>query len=243
MNWTFIIKRNHERLLQVVAELFAVAGLDDTGLRETLPRATHAWLLRILRPAESAARRLVIIAASRLGAIVAPQGAFMRGLDRKAASRHVAGKDRQGKAGEGEGASRIPPFALTDPLKTFSFEAPPSNARGFPRITFIGVSDPSPLPVARLLLPGDPVPAAALCRRLAALRRALDDLDGQAQRLLRWQARRDRALANARRGLPRSPLRVGRPPGSRMRPYHEIDSILRDLDSFAACAMIPPDSS
>jgi hypothetical protein len=50
-------------LLRIVDMLFAVIGLDETAVIATLPRCTRNYVLRILRPAESAARRLIVVAA------------------------------------------------------------------------------------------------------------------------------------------------------------------------------------
>jgi hypothetical protein len=70
MDWPLIIERNRDRLLAVLAPLFAILGLDPrTGLdprRADLPRHLYRALLIILRPAESAVRRLIIIAARGL---------------------------------------------------------------------------------------------------------------------------------------------------------------------------------
>ena len=82
-------------------------------------------------------------------------------------------------------------------------------------------------------MPDDPVDASGLCRRLISMKRALDDLDGQARRLALWRAKRDRGLLR----VPRfSPMRPGWPPGRRKRQIHEIDEILKDLHSLAIYA-------
>ncbi len=54
------IARNRAALLRIIAGLFMKAGL---GEAETLPR--HIWrsILEVLRPAESAVRRLTVVAA------------------------------------------------------------------------------------------------------------------------------------------------------------------------------------
>ena len=61
MDWPLIVERNRERLLAVLAPLFAVLGFDPR--RADLPRHLYRALLITLRPAESAVRRLIIIAA------------------------------------------------------------------------------------------------------------------------------------------------------------------------------------
>lgn len=229
--WDRVIDRNRELLSRIVATLFALAGIADGAAAATLPRHRHTMIRRILRTAESAVRRLVIVAAHRLAVIRPPVGAFMYGLDPNAKRR-----PRKTATGKAEVASaRIPPFRLTDPVKRFSFTRPRRRSKRFPRMTCIGLSDPKPIPGGWHRLPDDEIDAAPLGRRLAALKRALDDLDGQARRLIRWQARRDRAMKDRPERL--SPMRIGRPPGHRKRKTHEVDEILANLHSLARHAI------
>jgi hypothetical protein len=65
MDWPLIVERNRERLLAVLAPLFAILGFDPR--RADLPRHLYRALLITLRPAESAVRRLIIIAARACG--------------------------------------------------------------------------------------------------------------------------------------------------------------------------------
>jgi hypothetical protein len=66
VDWNAAIEKHREALKRIVAALVAIAGLAgaDSALRAcgdaTLPRHLHRTVLRLLRPAESAARRLVI---------------------------------------------------------------------------------------------------------------------------------------------------------------------------------------
>ena len=66
MDWDAAIKRNSEALKGIIAALFAMLGLEGEaglgGFRNPLYRA----VLRVLRPAESAVRRLIVIAARGL---------------------------------------------------------------------------------------------------------------------------------------------------------------------------------
>src|SRR5687768_858765 len=64
MDWNVAIERNREALKRVLAMLVAMAGLG--GGQAVLPRHLHRAVLRLLRPAESAARRLVIATARGL---------------------------------------------------------------------------------------------------------------------------------------------------------------------------------
>ena len=68
-DWQGAVARNRAALLRVVAVLFVYAGLDEGGADE-VPRRVWRRILRLLRPAEAAARRLIVIAAR--GIEVAP---------------------------------------------------------------------------------------------------------------------------------------------------------------------------
>ncbi|MCI5076389.1 hypothetical protein [Oricola sp.] len=61
-DWQAAIDRNREALLRIVAVLFVRAGLDEGGA-DLVTRRAWRTILRVLRPAESAARRLIVIAA------------------------------------------------------------------------------------------------------------------------------------------------------------------------------------
>ncbi len=227
MDWPLAIDRNREALKRIIAALFALAGIAGAGYVSTLPRRVHAAVMLALRPAESAVRRLIAIAAQ--GLVLKPRASrpFPAGL----------------AAFPSAGVSRAPAFALLDPLKHFDPEtiwdaAPPpviSTATGFFDPDQDAAASPSP---------EEPVSAMLLGRRLMALRRALDDLPRQARRLVRWQARRDMALK--RKGpfrlLRLSPFRPGLPPGWRQRSMHEVDDVLRECHGLALHAMERPDT-
>ena len=69
MDWDLAIKRNSESLNAIVVALFAMLG-EATASR--IPRSLNSAVLLILRPAESAVRRLIVIAARGLVVKVAP---------------------------------------------------------------------------------------------------------------------------------------------------------------------------
>ena len=81
----------------------------------------------------------------------------------------------------------------------------------------------------------DTVNAKPLCRRLAAIKFALEDLPREARRLARWQAR---PIAERRPRLS-TPLRPGRPPGHRERQTHEVDEILKECHWLARNLPVP----
>ena len=66
MDWARAIERNSEALNGIVAALFAMLGLAGAAPLARLPRSIHSAVLRLLQPAESAVRRLVVIAARGL---------------------------------------------------------------------------------------------------------------------------------------------------------------------------------
>jgi hypothetical protein len=144
------------------------------------------------------------------------------------------------------GRSRLPAFRLFDTRKYFAelSQRRVKYAKHPPRILFLTpdsrVDDLWPRPVAKALPPPSDglVNASRLARRLMALKLALDDLPRQARRMARWRARRE-AMKNPKF---KSPLRLGRAPGSRRKPAHEVDDILRECHALAWEALKPDTS-
>jgi len=229
VNWPLAIGHNRDVLLRIVAMLCAMAGLAEGGVVSTLSRQLRNRVLRILRPAESAVRRLIVIAAR--GAEV-PAPALSPGGASKGRS-HGGGPGDKRKDG-----STPPSLPLLDALPVFRPGPRYRRPKGFPRISIIGVTEPRPIPEYWIPSPDDPVSAAGLCRRLQALRRALDDLDGCAKRFARWRVRRDWRFRQKDRLPGRySPFRPGHPPGHRRRARYEVDEVLRECHSLAVCAL------
>lgn len=225
MDWAGVIERNRALLAPVIAALFVLAGISEGGAAVTLPRRVYRAVLRILRPAESAVRRLIVIAARGLAVKPCGAKAFPAALLAKA------------------GAARAPGFALIDPLKRF---AKPGfvwgAARSVPRICVPGLTEPDFIAVRKAPAADDPLSAARLCQRLNALKRALDDLPKQARRLARWQARHSVERLRSQPFKPRRlwPLRSGPAPGRRKRHVHAIDELLDECHSMALCACEKP---
>ncbi|WP_163266943.1 hypothetical protein [Chelativorans alearense] len=271
MDGTAAIERDREALKRIVASLVAMAGpavgphpevLAEGEPPKTLPR--HLWraILSLLRPAEAAARRLVIAAARGLTVCLPPPRKqrpaspvpLLRSLgiavmaspaDLSAAARRARAEARRAAAPARPRSVSLPLF---DPLPHTPALGGGGNrpAHAVPRILFPGLIEPSPLP--RPPSRDDPVSAARLGRRLAALLAALDDLPGQARRFARWKARRDLGLTRRI-----APLRGGRPPGGRLsrfdpseirpRNIREVDEILAHAHSLALYALESPDTS
>jgi len=228
MDWDLVIKSKSEALNAIVAGLFAMLELSGEATVSRLPRAVYFAVLRVLRPAESAVRRLIVIAARGLVVKVAPSRRMPKG--------HTITKS---------GGNRPPAFQLCDTRKDFPELREPrvKYAKHPPRILFFTegsrVDDLWARPVAVPPQPSDGmVSATRLNRRLQALKAALDDLPRQAKRLARWRQRRE-AMPGP---VFKSPLRPGPPPGRRKRHIHEIDDILADCHWLAWEAMKPDTS-
>jgi hypothetical protein len=250
------IDRNRDALLRIVAVLFAYAGLDEGGADE-VPRRVWRRILRLLRPAEAAARRLIVIAAR--GIEVAPPKPRPEkeptGIERLMAAgvltfREVnfglarAWSEPQAPTAPEKSAPRVRAFPLTDPPRRFDTRAW-DGKRPFPQDGF------------DLLDPDEEVSARHLCRRILSLKAALDDLPRHARRLARREARL--ALAPAGNGQrlaayekkspqlkganQRQTLRRGHPPGRRRKPTHRVDDILSECHALAVQALKPPDTS
>ncbi|QKV19261.1 hypothetical protein [Oricola thermophila] len=136
----------------------------------------------------------------------------------------------------------IPAFPLVDPRKRFDFIRPRRRyGRSRPRIRLLG-DNPfpvymrhPPLPEPDLRLPGDAVPAATLLRRLVSARMALDNIDREARRLARHEARVRRRPPDSRKVI-YTALRPGPPPGHRKRGRHAIDEVLKECHRVAVWA-------
>ena len=259
------IERNREALKRILASLVAMAGM--AGGASTLPRRVHRAILMMLRPAESAARRLIIAAALGIVVVLPPfrprklKPEIRRG---PRAFMPVNPKKRR------KPAPRACSLPLLDPLKRlFRVRRRYVPEHAMPRITWLDFNArlrPLPPPPS----PDDPIDAARLGQRLAVLAAALDDLPSQAKRFARWRARndaalardsqaRDAAIAQGKHGpsvVPfrrSSPLRWGRPPGGRLSRYdpdarrrsniRDVDEILAHAHALAVYALETPDTS
>ena len=231
MDWDLAIKRNSEALKGIIAGLFAMLELAGGITVSRIPQPLHRAVRRVLYPAESALRRLIVIAA--------------RGLVVKLASPRPSLRPKpMGPTATG-GRSKRSAFQLFDTRKNFSNKPRRKGPRVVPRITFFN-SDSTVTslwlgrpPVAKAAAPPDGlVNAVPLTRRLETLKLALEDLPRQARRMARWRARRE-AMPSPKF---RSPLRPGPPPGRRRKPTHLVDEILTDCHGLAWDALKPDTS-
>ena len=228
MDWDLASKRNSKALKGIIEFLFALLGLDGSDAALRIPRSLHSAVLGVLRPAESAVRRLIVIAARNVVVKLAP-------------SRPMAEGRKIGK----RGGSSLPSFPLFDPRKRLKPVRAMKVRRLEPRIHFfdydprVAALFPAPRPVVEPPPPPDGLASATrLHRRLQALKLALNDLPRQAKRLVRLQQRRKASpwLKSA------MPLRSGHPPGYRRKPIHEVEEVLTECDRLAWEAMKPDTS-
>ena len=70
MDWDHAIKRNSEVLAGIVESLFMMLGLVGEATVSRISWPAYRAVLRVLRPAESALRRLIVVAAR--GLVVKP---------------------------------------------------------------------------------------------------------------------------------------------------------------------------
>jgi hypothetical protein len=223
LDYALAIRRNRDQLRQIILALFALAQMRVGGSLFTLRRDVFAAIMFVLRPAESAVRRLIVIAAAQIG------DSYL-GRNRVAPLINTA-------TGQGN-CPRVSTraFKLFDPLKSFDpeviWDAEPvweSN---------LGPADSAFHYTSTLETPLD---AQHIGQRLNALIRALDNFPHQARRLIRWQAKRDAAL-KASKPTRISPMRPGLPPGWRERKIHEIDDVLRECHGLANDRLNAPDT-
>jgi hypothetical protein len=212
MDWARAVDRNHLSLTRIVAEIFALLGLAAGATVEYFPPALYRAAERLLRPTESALRRLIVIAARGVVAEVTPKRLRSKGpkTSRKESRRML--------------------FRLFDTRKRFEF-----NRLENPLVVHVKTYTRNPFnPFDKMYLRQPEkiavdTRASHLCRRLAAVALALESIPHQAKRLARWQARRTTMVK------PKftSPLRPGAPPGFRAKPTAEVDFVLQECHGLA----------
>ena len=227
MNIPQAIDLNKTALARIVAGLFALLGAAGEAALARIPLELHRAVARVLRPAESAARRLIVTLA-RIANLKAPPP-----QSRPAPA---------GLARAAQGNFRLS-FQLFDPRRRFFRPRDQAQRLPRPRISFFGAGEAHRVSLGREKPPkhdkSDGLETSAnLLRRLKALKEALDDLPRQARRLVRALARRQ----NVPRLKLKMPLRPGRAPGLRQKPRLDIDHVLHQCDWLARNALAPDTS-
>jgi hypothetical protein len=223
MDWDLAIKRNRDVLAEIVADLFLMLGLVGEATVTRISWPAYRAVLRVLRPAESALRRLIVIAAR--GVVVKPT---------------VSKPKPPGVVKPRKSGTSRPSFQLFDPQTRIVLPRRRRSPRVVPRIhmfnadgEFITIGPPlrpakMPAP-ARTKSADGLVNATRLIHRLEALESALADLPRQAMRLARWRMRQEKSPNPSFK----SPIRPGRPPGYRRRKTHEVDELLSECQWLA----------
>jgi hypothetical protein len=165
MDWTLAIQRNRDALLSIVASIIALVGQGDGPIARHLRSAA----LALLRPAEAAARRLIVIAAR--GLVVALRSSRPPILAIGATA--------------GSGCGRAPAFTLFERPNRYAPILLRPEPKGVPRIrTFwtTAANQPSMQRAAPPINAGpDPQALVSIARlrlRLAALEAALEEGEG-----------------------------------------------------------------
>ncbi len=218
------IEDDRKALARIVAGLFALLRLTEGVAPQRIARAVHRAVVTVLRPAESAVRRLIFFLS--LGIRVKP--ATIRPMP----SSFVPAR----------GAKARRAFRLFDPrLRLFRrTKSELKTVRAQPRISFFGDGEVRTIDLGRASKDAkadDGIDSTKILRRLESLKSALDDLPRQARRLKRALQRRQKSPRLKLQG----PLRPGFPPGHRARRRHEIDDVLRRCHFRAREAL--PDTS
>ena len=227
MDWNFAIERHRLPLLGLVRALCAEIGLTEGGTVERVPKPVHRYVLRILRTAESAVRRLIVAAARNI--VVEPREPRPAKPRQKPSAKPKADGEAKPRR------KRRPLFNLFDTLKRFGRRFRKKRRGPEPHVHSIESffrqkeAEIAAAQAKQKVVDDGMVNAAPLIRRLMACADALQDIPGHAMRLAQWQAR----PKEERRPERWSPLRPGRPPGYRRRAIHEVDEILKECDWLA----------
>jgi hypothetical protein len=211
-----LITSTRDALKAMLTPLFAMLSACGGMGAPRLSRVVHAAILRVLTPAESALRRVIVLAARDLTPEIATSKPFPKDqvLTR--------GKPRHSTS-----------FKLFDPRKRFTYQTR-TYASVAPRISSVEPKPPLvPLfQTAELAKPPSPdgqISARQLHHRLQAITSALENIEHQSKRLVRLQARRAKRVPSTYL----SPLRIGKPPGFRETAELEIDLILEQCHNLA----------
>jgi hypothetical protein len=227
IDWPAVIEHNRIALLEAVASLFAMLGLLSGEVLGRIPRFLHRRVLRDLRPAEAAVRRLIVAAAQGIVVKLPPHRPMSK--DKK-----IVRKDKS------TGKAKRPSFRLDDPQ--IPMEAPRRHRRYskfgpgihvWPYDTLRDkIAAREAAAAAASANPNDGlIDGTRLAQRLEALKGALEHIPEQAIRLARWIARRKRALKT--RLVYTNPLRYGPPRFRKAEPDSRAEVLLHECHLLA----------
>ncbi len=221
MDLTRAIQINHAALTRIIANLIAMVAFATENSAERISRSFYRAVLLVLLPAETAVRRLIIMAAH--GIKIAPASP-------KTPKTMPTGLviTRTTKVRNS--------FQLFDARKRFDDARPwGAGPKPVPRVYFIDADPPFAPPFQKPKDTTAPQPvdtsvsATQISRRLATIKHALENLPLQAKRMARWCARR----AKMKNPKFRSPIRPGPPPGHRKKNRDPVDEVLKDCHALA----------
>jgi hypothetical protein len=236
-------------LIRIIAELFALARIvpgevPDTASQDiwniSLPRYAYRLALELLKPAESALRRLIIMGAH--GKSFVPGNVGDGNFGDTALNSLSESPSLPGSAGHELSAvsPKLPAFNIFDPLPQFTF-------RSFDSFEDYALwkaeRDANPLIIPPAGLRMAPVNALSLWRRIQAMHHAVENFDQYVTRYVRWRGRRKFEIASQRPLKDRRPATLmcpGRAPGYIRKGKHEIHQLLRDVDNLAGDSENPP---
>jgi hypothetical protein len=259
MDWNFSIERNRALLLPIIVGLFALIGLVEGAMVERLSRPVYRRALTVLKSAESAVRRLIIVMARNIKVEPRPKRPMPKGLTRSRKGTFQSNGNGQGN-GQGRKPSK-PCFNLFDPERRADFGQVRRRRRKGrqvePRIHTLDYDPRIPEPLRSIFStsafappppPHAPQPveivkdytvsAKRLCRRLFAIMYALTHMEREVERYALWLAK----PKEERRPKRERALRFGWPPGWRIKSTHEVDDILKECH-WLVRSLPEPDTS
>ena len=208
MDWDFSIERNREPLLRHVLGLFALIGLVEGGMVDRLSRPVYRRALTVLKSAESAVRRLIIVMARDIKVEPRPKRPMRAGLLRS--RKGTFQSKSHGRSGSGQGQKpRRPVLHLVRPAKALRCRPgspPPAQRAAGVSPAFISWATirefrssfwpqapaPTPAPQQVETVKDYTVSAKRLCRRLFAILGALTNMEREVERYARWLAQPER---------------------------------------------------
>jgi hypothetical protein len=260
------------QLIVIIAQLFKLARIvpgevhdrKDSVWNLTLPLYCWQRVLALLMPAESAMRRLIVMAG--YDKVFVPD---LRGLEpaKRGDAKDGSGEVMEAAADEalpgpastlsgpvGEpvteaipSSSRPPQFDMFDPMKTFTkcrffdtdeeweaFQAQQAADRA---------ANPLAVPKADPLKRMDPVNPLGLWKRIQALHHAAEHFEEYVTRYVNWKAQQRYQMKNSLKVTGRKRLglmRGGSIPGYIDKGRHEVHDLLKDVHILAWDCLSPP---
>jgi len=231
VDWTKAIARKHYELQSLIASLCVLMAITNAASSTARGRCIVA-MLHIVRPTESALRRLIVIVAARMHA----SGQSICVNQKTQTMIFLSERKSSGQMKE-----RIPAFCLFDKRKRFGRidhgYASRARLRAQPRIWVAGITNPN-RPGSTRCRSHPSVSAQRVAQRIRAMARAIETLPAQTRRLMRVLENRSHRPPGPRRI---GPLRPGLPPAWRRNARHPSDHTLADCALLAqASGFVPP---